>query len=288
MQVGDHRRVDPGEPARSQRGRGLVRALREHRVRPEVAQLARHPQWERRKEDRAVQRRKLACEMERAVAPAAAGEHPEVQLLPDRVPLACKAGRERELDPPRDEEDARFHVRATRRSVASSSPNTRSGEYSATEDAAAPRNRSRSPSSLKKRRTASARPPVSPGATSRPLTPSWTTSATPPASIASTGVPTASASTTVCGKFSQLEERIVASAARNSSTMRSRGCAPRKRTRSAIPSSRARPSSAARSGPSPAITNRTPSVAATASSARESDFCAVRRPAKASVAPSSL
>ena len=58
---------------------------------------------------------------------------------------------------------------------------------------------------------------VSPAGTSRPFTPSWTTSETPPASIASTGVPTASASTTVCGKFSQLDDRIVASAAWKSS-----------------------------------------------------------------------
>ena len=75
-------------------------------------------------------------------------------------------------------------------------------------------------------------PPTSPGATSSPFSPSRTTSATPPTAVAITGVPTASASTTVCGKFSQLDERIDASAARKSSTIRSRGSEPRNRTRS--------------------------------------------------------
>ena len=49
-----------------------------------------------------------------------------------------------------------------------------------------------------------------------------------------------------------------------------------KATRSAIPSSRASASSGCRSGPSPAITSCTPSAPATASSARSSDFCAVK------------
>src|SRR5205085_126997 len=48
--------------------------------------------------------------------------------------------------------------------------------------------------------------------TSRPFSPSRRISVTPPTSVASTGVPTARASTTMCGKFSQLEERSAAAA----------------------------------------------------------------------------
>ena len=72
-------------------------------------------------------------------------------------------------------------------------------------------------------------------------------------SVEITGVPTASDSTTPCGKFSHAEERSDASAARKSSSTRSRGCAPRKRD--LRPGARA--SSCARSGPSPTTSRRT-------------------------------
>ena len=118
----------------------------------------------------------------------------------------------------------------------------------------------------------------SPGSTSRPFSPSTTTSATPPVRVAITGVPTASASTTECGKFSHTEESSAASPARKSSSTPWRWSGPRKR---AWPSC----SSAARSGPSPAIASATPARRA-ASIPMSSAFCAVSRPAKTSVGPS--
>ena len=124
-------------------------------------------------------------------------------------------------------------------------------------------------------------------ATTSPLTPSCTTSATPPTAVASTGVPTASASTTVCGKFSQLDERIVASAARKSSTICSRGQGAEKGARGRrcraprlaprAPSARG-PRRRSRAGRR--LRPRPPAAR------RSSDFCAVSRPANASVEPS--
>ena len=64
------------------------------------------------------------------------------------------------------------------------------------------------------------------GGTSRPFSPSRTTSGTPPTAVAITGHPTASASTTVCGKFSQADGRTEASAARKSRSTVSRGTLP--------------------------------------------------------------
>src|SRR5262245_48916440 len=110
--------------------------------------------------------------MEVLVMPVAARKHPEVELAADRVPLPLEARRERQLYTPRDEQHAWLHTPATLRSVASSSPNTRSGAYAATEAAAAAPNRSRSASSVKYRRTALASACVSPAGTSSPLTPS--------------------------------------------------------------------------------------------------------------------
>src|SRR3954466_11031459 len=182
-------------------------------MRPEGTQFARDAKRQRGEERRSVRHGQLARQSKDTVAAAATGEHAEVDLLTDRIPLARKARRQGLLDSPRHKEDAWLHARATRRRARSSSPKTRSGAYSATDPAAAPRRRSRRESSPKYRRTASPSAAVSPGATSNPFTSLRTTSATPPASIASTGVPTDSASTTVCGKFSHLEERIVASAA---------------------------------------------------------------------------
>ena len=149
-----------------------------------------------------------------AVAAAAAGEHAEVELLADRVPLARQARRERQLD--------RAARRTGRAASRSRDPPERPLELAEDAFGRVLRHRRRQPHAqpLAQRvvgevaadRLAERRACL-PAATSRPFTPSWTTSATPPASIASTGVPTASASTTVCGKFSQLDERIVASAA---------------------------------------------------------------------------
>src|SRR5207247_4032381 len=183
-------------------------------------------------------------EVKQRIAPVAvlrgAREDAQVELLAECVPFARERGVERQaVARPPDEQDTRLHA-AISSSLRSSSPNTRSGAYSATDDAAPARRRSRSSASAKYRRTASPSARVSPGGTSKPLTPSRTTSPTPPASIASTGVPAASASTTVCGKFSHVEDRIVASAARKSSTTRSPRCAPRKRRRSSRPSSATR------------------------------------------------
>ena len=94
---------------------------------------------------------------------------------------------------------------------------------------------------------------MSPTGTSKPFSPSCTTSATPPAAVAITGVPTASASTTVCGKFSQLEESTAASAAANSSsTVRAAGR--RAAARATSPrSATSRSTRAAAPRPSPAI-----------------------------------
>ena len=124
-----------------------------------------------------------------------------------------------------------------------------------------------------------------PAGTSRPFSSSWTTSGTPPTAVATTGVPTASASTTLCGRFSQAEVESAASAARYSVRTSSRERGPEKRTRSAIPSAEACRSSDCRSGPSPATTSETSPSRATASSASPRAFWRVRRPAVASVKP---
>ena len=164
-------------------------------------------------------------------------------------------------------------------------PNTISVLYSATDAAAFPRSVSRSPSSLKYRSIAAARASTSPTGTRRPLTPSTTTSATPPTSVEITGVPTARDSTTLCGKFSQLDESTVASAAAKRSSISSRGRAPSKRTRSPRASLEISPTTRSRSSPSPAISSETPSTRDTASRSTASDFCAVSRPAKARTVP---
>src|SRR6266516_2894838 len=129
--------------------RASLRALSEDSVRLEVAELQRDAERQRREERWTVERRQLPGQMERAVASAAAGKHAVVDLGADRVPLARQARRQRQLDAPRHEQDARLHVTAIRRRVCSSSPKTTSGAYSATDAAAAPRNRSRSSSSAK-------------------------------------------------------------------------------------------------------------------------------------------
>ena len=127
---------------------------------------------------------------------------------------------------------------------------------------------------------------MSPAGTTRPFTPSRTTSATPPTAVAITGVPTASASTTVCGKFSQEDVSSDASAARKRARTPSRSSGPRKRTRPSSPRTDVSRCASARSGPSPAIRNETSSTRATASRATSSAFCRVIRPANASVGPS--
>ena len=127
---------------------------------------------------------------------------------------------------------------------------------------------------------------MSRGGTSRPFSPSRTTSGIPPTAVAITGVPVASASSSVCGRFSQADVRSAASTARNSAITSSRVPAPRKRTRSASPSSPARRSSSARSGPSPRTRSATSGTRARASSVSPSAFCAVSRPATPSAKPS--
>ena len=63
-------------------------------------------------------------------------------------------------------------------------------------------------------------------------------SGTPPTAVAITGVPTARASTTVCGKFSQLELSTAASAPAKRRSTSARSPPPRNRTRSPSPKSR--------------------------------------------------
>ena len=109
---------------------------------------------------------------------------------------------------------------------------------------------------------------------------------TPPTWVASTGVPTARASTTMCGKFSQLEDRSAASAARRSSNTACRGCGPRNRARPSSGIERASSWSRSRYGPSPARTSDTSGFRTTASSATGIAFCGTMRPANTSVLPS--
>ena len=106
---------------------------------------------------------------------------------------------------------------------------------------------------LARRRSGGWPPPARrrrPAGTSSPFSPSFTTSATPPTPSRSPGVPTASDSTTVCGKFSHVDESRLASAARKSRSTSSRG----KRAEEADASPSRSRSISARSGPSPATT----------------------------------
>ncbi len=134
------------------------------------------------------------------------------------------------------------------------------------------------PSSRTTRSIAEAIAATSRGGTSRPFSPSRTISGIPPTAVAITGVPAASASSSVCGRFSQAEVRSATSTARKSAITSRRVPAPRKRTRSDTPSSAARRSSVARSGPSPRTSSSTPGTRARASSVSSSAFCAVSRP----------
>ena len=90
----------------------------------------------------------------------------------------------------------------------------------------------------------------------------------------------------MCGKFSQLDDRSAASAARRSSKTACRGCGPRKRARPSSGSERASSWSRSRYGPSPARTRDTSGFRTTASSATGIAFCGTMRPAKTSVRPS--
>ena len=149
VEIGDHGGVDPSEATPGECSGSLVCALREHGVRPEVAQLAGDAHRQCREERRAVERRQRAREMKAVVVAASAREYAEVELVPEGVPLAREARRQRQADAPRDEQDARLHERAARRNVDSSSPKTRSGAYAATEGAAPARRRPRSSASAK-------------------------------------------------------------------------------------------------------------------------------------------
>src|SRR5581483_9010721 len=290
----DDARGDVAQPAREERRGGVVRRLADNRLRPQLAQELRDAPGQREPERDAVEpaHAQRPDEREHGVgrrrALGGGREHVQVELVAEGVELAGEARRERQpVTRPADEQDFRAsHAARVRSSVCSSIPKTRSREYDSTEGAAAARSRERSSASAKNRRIASASAAASPTGTSSPFSPSRTTSATPPVAVAITGVPTASASTTVCGKFSQLDESSDASAAAKSSSTPCRGSGPRSRTRSPSPSSPTARSTAPRSSPSPAIANETSGSAATASRATRSDFCGARRPAKASAGPS--
>src|SRR5205085_4097139 len=174
VELEDHARIAPRKPPRSESGRRLVRTLHEEDVRAKLTQLARDADRERRVEERAVERARpnRFREPERrivAVRPLGrAREHAEVELVAECGPFACERGVERQpVTRPPDEQHAGLQP-ASSSSFRSSSPKTRSGAYSATEEAAAARKRSRSSRSVKYRRTASPRASVSPAGTSRP------------------------------------------------------------------------------------------------------------------------
>ncbi len=195
-----------------------------------------------------------------------------VHPLRERVPLAREALAERQpVARAADEEDARRHAAAAR--AGSPRADRRPAPARTRRPTATAFARSRAASSgvgeeaLDRAASAS----TSPGSTSRPFSPSRTTSATPPVRVAITGVPTASASTTRVREVlpRRGEQRRVAGAEELEHA--GRGSGPRKR---AWP----RRSSAARSGPSPAIASATPARRA-ASIPTSSDFCA-RQPAR--------
>src|SRR5581483_7315858 len=218
VEVEDDWRRAAREPARQQDGERLVRALDEHRVRPEAAKLARRAKRQQEVKERAVDdsRPRLRDEREHGVAGRAGGggrEHPQLELRSERVELARQALVEGQpVAVPADDQEPRprRHRAAASVSTCSRRPYTSSGENRATDAAAAPARRARSSGSPRTRRTAAASASASPAGTRRPATPSSTISRTPPVSVATTGVPTASASTRTCGKFSQLDGRTTA------------------------------------------------------------------------------
>src|SRR5581483_92023 len=206
----DLRRYARERSSGQRRGR-LVRALRDDDVRAKGAQLARDLEGQLQIRGR----RAGTEEPETPVGSLPGREHAEIELDGERVPFACDLGIKRQpVSRAADEENARSHDDAAAIRACSMRANTDSRSKARTESAAAARSLSRSSSSEKKRRTAPASASTSPAETSRPFSPSRTISPTPPTAVAITGVPAASASTTVCGKFSQLDERIDASAAR--------------------------------------------------------------------------
>jgi hypothetical protein len=92
--------LDAGEAAGSEDGRGLVRALRDDRVRTEGAQLAQNPDRQRGVEEGACEQQRLGDEPEVGTAVGTRRKDAEVELLADRVPFPPLAVGKRRPDSP--------------------------------------------------------------------------------------------------------------------------------------------------------------------------------------------